>query len=1714
MVKKILFLLSFLSITINAFSQCTANIGSNPPSPIDGCSPLTVQFTDNTVNVVQRTWDFGDGSATTNAQNPIHTFNEGVNGDTMYVVTLSTTCLSGTSVDKDTVYVYGLPKASFTADKTTVCAIKDSVCFTNSSSAGAGISYLWNFGDNTSSSQSSACHIYNTTGTYTVSLIVTNGNGCQKTYNYPTPISVKAAPNPSFNLNSFIGCAPFSAIFTNTTDTVSNTISQWEWNFGDGSPVYTGKNPSAHVYNSAGLYLVTISATNSLGCKNSTTQLLVIRNAPTVSLSNSGSPVCAGEVTTITCTTNAGPTATYTWNYNSGIATPGTGQGPQNVSWNTGGFKNISVTVTDSSCAASATDVVQVYPPPPVALSNTSINDSICAGDMVTLSASPSYYLNYEFYQNGTLVQDSALSTYATSSINNGDIFYVVVADYNGCNSFNSDTTNFIVTNIPLVSWTYGNDTVCSSDTITFTVSPSGLSAYEFYDNGQLMQSSTSNTFQYVSPQDGHIITCRPRQNKCYGNILSDTLTVIPALLPPVVNCGSTTNNSVTFTWNNVSQAVGYQVSVNGGAYITPSSGVTGTSHTVGGLNPNDSVTIIVQALGSGACAVSKASSPVTCVAQPCNAVTFNFTPSYTVCAGSQATLDITNLSATAYSISWSGGAATTATTYTFTPVTTTTVTATITDSSQLTCPASQAIFIVNVVTTPVVSLSVTNDSICFNDTIKFTAAPGNYSNYAFYEGAQLLQSGTSNIFSPIGWTGSHTVTVVAVVNPCSSAVSNSATITIIPPLATPQVNCGTTTNSTINFTWNSVSGASGYQISLDGGLTWSTPSSGATGTSHVITGLAQGSNATLMVQAVGTTICGNSAVSLPATCFTTPCVPVTFSISPSATQNLCSGDSVVVSINNISISNYLVSWNGGAPGTSIAQTFKPVTNMIVAVQVIDPAQPLCPSPVQYVQLNIVPGPSITVRDDDANDTICKGDAITFTATPAGYTTYEFYDGFLLLQSGPSNTFSTSNWIDGHSLTAIAYNQGCAGPLSNSITVAVEQPLATPQVNCGTSTANSITFFWDSIPGATAYQVSVNGNVFTVPSSGATGLSHTINGLNLGDSATISVVALGGLPCGNSNPSATSTCYALPCTGFNFTLDVPTAQVCSGDSIVLTVSNISINPYSLTWNGGTATTLTSYTHNVTGSVSLPVVLNDPNQATCPPVTKSVIIIAVSKPTVTLTSTAVNDSLCQGSSITFTASPAGFDNYAFYNNGSLVQSSANPQLTISNLPVGSNLTVATTLSGCKDSTSTPKSITIAPVPIVTFTSSDANDTICLGDAITFTGSPAGLTTYAYYSGIQLLQQGSSAVTTITNLPVGTNQVVLTGTNNLGCVDNSPVRTIEVTAPVTVTLANNSTGNTICRGQNVTFTASPSGLSNYQFFINGTSVQNSSSNTFSTTAINSNDTVRVTGLGGNGCYSILSSASVFTVNPSPDVMIDTTIQGVCLGSSVTLLASQINTNYSPVTYTWSTGSTGQSITVSPSVLGYYAVSAVYNGCPGPQDTIAIQVDNQPPPVASAGSDVTICRGDSVQLSGSGGVSYIWAPALTLNNSIIANPKAAPAANETYTLTVTNLFCTSTDIVSITVDRCLDSLPNPVPQVLTPNNDGSNDKWVIVDVDYFKKNKLTIFNRWGQQVYSASPYDNSWSGESSSGGILPDGTYYYILDLGVDTVKPYTGFVMIHR
>jgi gliding motility-associated-like protein len=263
-----------VTLTITDVRGCVSTItkpniirvwGSNPNFsflPAAGCKALPVNFTDLTVTdgvhpITSWAWDFGDGLLQTYSRPPFnHVYDTTGTFYARLTVTDSYGCINN-FLNPYSIFVTN-PKASFTSADTLTCIGKN-VNFTNTST-GINLTYLWNFGDGTTSTAANPIKVYNADGAYTVSLTITDVNGCTNTITKNAFIKINTVRATFSVKDSISSCSPFEVNFTNTSIYKRNT----SWNFGDGASSLL-PNP-IHFYSIPGTYVVTMITDGPGGC--------------------------------------------------------------------------------------------------------------------------------------------------------------------------------------------------------------------------------------------------------------------------------------------------------------------------------------------------------------------------------------------------------------------------------------------------------------------------------------------------------------------------------------------------------------------------------------------------------------------------------------------------------------------------------------------------------------------------------------------------------------------------------------------------------------------------------------------------------------------------------------------------------------------------------------------------------------------------------------------------------------------------------------------------------------------------------------------------------------------------------------------------------------------------------------------------------------------------------------------------------------------------------------------------------------------------------------------------------------------------------------------------------------------------------------------------------------------------------------------------------
>jgi gliding motility-associated-like protein len=265
----------------------------------------------------------------------------------------------------------------------------------------------------------------------------------------------------------------------------------------------------------------------------------------------------------------------------------------------------------------------------------------------------------------------------------------------------------------------------------------------------------------------------------------------------------------------------------------------------------------------------------------------------------------------------------------------------------------------------------------------------------------------------------------------------------------------------------------------------------------------------------------------------------------------------------------------------------------------------------------------------------------------------------------------------------------------------------------------------------------------------------------------------------------------------------------------------------------------------------------------------------------------------------------------------------------------------------------------------------------------------------------------------------------------------------------------------------------------------------------------------------CPADTSAPCMFTIHPYTDPGFISKNDTVCFGNNKDTL-SLINNTGTPIDWLTSTNN-GTSWQNTNHVLSYYIYqdlmirtqykAIIKSGTCAADTTPVISVDIFDHTPVSAGNDIEITRFESVMLQASGSGSVSWYPYEGLDNSNILQPFASPVNTTTYVLDVTDINgCQNSDTVLVKVFV-------PIPNVITPNDDGLNDEFIIPDLEQFQNNSLVIYNRWGNIVYKAAPYKNEWNGKTQNGKDLPDDSYFFVFIKNTGE-KEITGFILIKR
>ena len=449
-------------------------------APNPGCAGQPVCFTNTSIPgtgvncslTTGYTWNFGDGSPVSNVANPCHIY--ALPGT--YTVTLTGNNFCGSSTAIHQICITSTPTPSFTLDNTTGCvpfAVNTANTSTDPANCGnatylwtvtyaagfCGTTPSWNFTNGTTANSISPKFIFNSPGTYTLTLAVTNPCG---TFISNQNIIVKKPPTATINpiLNA---CGTVTVNPSALVDACSPLAPTYLWTFQGGVPATsTNLNPGPVIFTGAGAHNVSLSVTNECGTINRNIQFTI----DTISTADAGPAqnLCG---TTITMTAVAPIIGTGTWTRISGPNTPTITTPTSPTTTITGMIPGTYIfrwTVVNGSCTSTAdvTIIIAAGPTPAVA----GPNQNLCLATAATMAANTPVIgtgtWTFVSGPNTPVITNAALPNTTVTGLIPGVYIFSWTTTYSNCTPSTSNVQITIYDN-PSTA-TAGNDQlICAS---------------------------------------------------------------------------------------------------------------------------------------------------------------------------------------------------------------------------------------------------------------------------------------------------------------------------------------------------------------------------------------------------------------------------------------------------------------------------------------------------------------------------------------------------------------------------------------------------------------------------------------------------------------------------------------------------------------------------------------------------------------------------------------------------------------------------------------------------------------------------------------------------------------------------------------------------------------------------------------------------------------------------------------------------------------------------------------------------------------------------------------------------------------------------------------------------------------------------------------------------------------------------------------------------
>ncbi|WP_439879962.1 gliding motility-associated C-terminal domain-containing protein [Pontibacter sp. MBLB2868] len=1466
-----------------------------------------------------------------------------------------------------------------------------------------------------------------------------------------------------------------------------------------------------------------VEAVTAQGCASASRDAATVTVTPIPATPDAdNASICSGNTTTLRVK-NPATNLIYRW-YNTSGTLLGTGISYTTATLTANTTYYIeAATGTTPSCVSNRKAVtVGVTPLPATPVAD---NVTVCAGTPATLSVKviePD--LSYSWYTVATGGTPVATGTsFTTGSLTTNRTYYLEATSTNGCASASRKAVSVSVTPQPEQP-AAPDHTICYGERATLTVSsPDAAYVYNWYDkNGAPLATGITYTTEAQYASNTYYVEAATKTSpSCISpreavNVNVTPLPVVPLVEDAMVCSGAT----ATLLVKNAAPSAVYKWYDDNGILLA-----TNTTYTTAPLT-NDAIYYVEAATNTG-CANPVRATVTVYVTQP---ITNNsITADQSICVGDSpakltGTQPVNN--STDISFQWERSedginftTISNATGRDYTPGVLNVTTwfrrkAVVVNSI---CPPHTSNS-VKITTVPIPATpTADNTTICAGATatVSVSVSETGYT-YRWYDvetGGNILAAGET--FTVEGLTAEKTYYVEAVnPNNCVS-LRRAVTIFVTPLPAMPQADdrviCsgeGTTLTVTnldvkLNYRWFDSKGSL-----VASGSSFTTP--------------ALSSNTLYFVEAYTNTslACTSQRKAVNVSVLQLPVAP------EADDKEICAGSATTLSVKQpdpaMTYRWYTAATGGVALAASPAyETGALTSDKTYYVEAVTSAG--CVSLRKSVKVTVDALPDEPLADNQA---ICSGQTVVLSVKqPDATLTYRWFDtSGKLLATG--NTYSisgiktsTSYYVE--SMTSA----GCTSPTRKAVVVSVASLPATPAVADGAiCSGDKATLFVKNPDPALEYRwyndaAGTNpigsGTSFTSPTPLYSSRSYFVEAVNTAGCASPAREQADVLVTGRPSQPA-----------------VNDVTVCSGSSATLAV----IAPDAFVvykWyhaNGTLLHTGTTYTTvPLSSQVTYTVIAYAASASGCASTSESV-TVSIMTP-ITNNSISDNQTICSnGTPRTLNGSlPAGGGTTALeyqwerssdgLNFASIV--GAHGQDYTPNALTSDTWfrRIVKAAGPCAESVSNAVKITVVPLPVTPVAESE---TVCAGSSATLRvqnpSSTADNVTYHWYNVVAGGNSLASGISFTTPVLSASTTYYVEAVNGNGC-SSSTRRAVQVLVDQPISSNTISSSQKVCSGATpAAFTGSipagGSGAYTYQWQqstdgANFTDIPGATGQGYT-----SADQFRVTTwfrrrVKADGpCAESMSNAVKVEVVPLPEAPTVTSV-ATCPGTSVVLTATAM----AGLTVEWYDAPQGGNLIfigstfktpVINTTTSYWVQTVNSNKCMSSTRQEA-KVSAVGPQVTIT-DEITIVEGKTVQLNATGGVTYSWSPAEDLSDAYIANPVATPTKTTTYYVTITTKEgCTVKKGVTIIVLPKLE-----ITNVITPNNDGFNDKFLIKNIENYPNCIVEIYTRWGEKIFESKGYSEPWDGRKN-GSPLPMSAYYYIIRLDKDSA-PISGSVTI--